>query len=384
MSRASWLAVLAGSAIVVSHYYPVRRSLKKYCLQYRKRLWLTGCLLIACLLIALTGTYLFKKDSADGRLLTWKIALQTAVKHPFGVGLGNFPGAYGTEQAAYFASGIASETEEYVAGNPEYGFNEYLQIAVESGIIAFLLFIGIIVLAVRNKIKTKDWGGLGAFVALLVFAFFSYPFSVLPFPLVFAFLLASGWKPADEVDSQPGKLRSIVLAFTCLFVTACCLWKQYPVYRAYKEWKTGEVYFRMGLFQEAASAYESLYPCLHDQIRFLFEYAQSLSKAEQPEESNRILRRALQISCDPMLYNILGKNHQAMKQYEQAEACFIQSTRLVPSRLYPWYLLCKLYAEMGLSHRLRETAAVVRTKEPKVQSQAIREMREEVESLLRN
>ena len=68
----------------------------------------------------------------------------------------HFPSAYGDVQAAYFASGNASETEKYVAGNPEYGFNEYLQIAIESGIIGLLLF----------------------------FTFFSYPFSVLPFRLL--------------------------------------------------------------------------------------------------------------------------------------------------------------------------------------------------------
>jgi hypothetical protein len=53
----------------------------------------------------------------------------------------------------------------------------------------------------------------------------------------------------------------------------------------------------------------------------------------------------MQISCDPMLYNIIGKNYQAMKQYEKAETVLIKATQLVPSRLYPWYLLTKLYAE---------------------------------------
>jgi tetratricopeptide (TPR) repeat protein len=225
---------------------------------------------------------------------------------------------------------------------------------------------------------------LGAFVALLVFAFFSYPFSVLPFSIVFTFLLASGRWSEDEACPVQTSRRPILWAFTCLLLTAGCLWKQYPVYRAYRGWKTAQVYYYAGLYKDTAENYLSLYPYLNDQIRFLFEYAQSLSKSEQPEESNRILRRAVQISCDPMLYNIMGKNHQAMKQYDKAEACFIQSTRLVPSRLYPWYLLCKLYGEMGLKDKVQETAVLVRTKEPKVQSTAVREMREEVERLIKN
>jgi tetratricopeptide (TPR) repeat protein len=124
-----------------------------------------------------------------------------------------------------------------------------------------------------------------------------------------------------------------------------------------------------------------LYPYLNDQIRFLFEYAQCLSKSEQPEKSNAVLLRAVQISCDPMLYNIMGKNYQAMKQYEQAEMALVKATQLVPSRLYPWYLLTKLYVEMGWDEKAAETAKIVLTKEPKVQSPAVREMREEVGKL---
>jgi O-antigen ligase len=386
MSRASWLAVLAGSAVVVGGYCVRRFALKTYYLKYKRMIWMIGCMLVLLLSAALTGMYFLKKDSADGRILTWKISLQTIVRHPFGTGLGNFPGAYGETQAAYFAAGKGSETEQSVAGNPEYGFNEYLQITVESGIVAFLLFTGIIILAIRDKIKAKDWGILGSLVALLVFAGFSYPFNGLPFLIVFVFLLASSqWNRDDtcRVDNRGclNNMRSILLAVACLLATACCLWKQYPAYQACKQWKTDQISYNAGLFKETTGHYGKLYPYLNDQIHFLFEYAQCLSKSGQPAESNAVLQRAMQISCDPMLYNVMGKNYQEMKQYEQAEAAFIRATQLVPSRLYPWYLLTKLYDEMGMKNKVYETAAIVLTKEPKVQSPAINEMREEVERL---
>jgi tetratricopeptide (TPR) repeat protein len=400
MSRASWIAFIAGSAVVIYKKYPLFfRGLRVKPAMTKRLKRAMGIIAVLFLLSAFTGMYFLKKDSADGRMLTWKVSLQLITKHPFGVGLGNFPGAYGEEQAAYFASGKASETEEYVAGNPEYGFNEYLQIAVESGIIAFLLFAGIIVLSVRNKIKAKDWGTLGALAALLVFAGFSYPFSVLPFPIVLTFLLAVGQWNADEADNRgflnkyppkgkirvnppnPCYLRSIVLALCCLLITISCLYRQYPVYQSYKQWKNNQIYYHAGLYKDISENYISLYPYLNDQIRFLFEYAQSLSKSGQPEKSNAVLRRAMQISCDPMLYNIMGKNYQALKQYEEAEIVFLKATQLVPSRLYPWYLLTKLYDEMGLKEKVRETADIVLTKEPKVQSPAIREMREEARKL---
>ena len=77
-----------------------------------------------------------KKDSADGRRLMWKIAGRAIAENPWGgCGLGYFGGAFGKAQAAYFATEEATEQEEWVAGSPEYGFNEYLQLGVELGIV---------------------------------------------------------------------------------------------------------------------------------------------------------------------------------------------------------------------------------------------------------
>ena len=76
-----------------------------------------------------------KKDSADGRRLMWKIAGRAIAENPWGgCGLGYFGGAFGKAQAAYFATEEATEQEEWVAGSPEYGFNEYLQLGWNWGL----------------------------------------------------------------------------------------------------------------------------------------------------------------------------------------------------------------------------------------------------------
>ncbi|MDR1338746.1 MAG: hypothetical protein LBK58_01605 [Prevotellaceae bacterium] len=140
----------------------------------------------------------------------------------------------------------------------------------------------------------------------------------------------------------------------------------------------------MGLYRDAAEEYSKQYPYLQDEIRFLFEYAQSLSKSEQYGKSNEIFRQAMQISCDPMLYNIMGRNCQALKQYEQAEQSFTKAINLVPNRLYPHYLLAKLYHEMGLKDKMESEINIVMTKPPKMESMAVKEMREELIQLTMN
>ena len=388
MSRASWLSVIAGSMVVITGQWRKKRLFFK---SGMKSLKVIVFILVLCLMaVSFTGIYYLKKDSADGRFLMWKVSVSALIQHPLGVGLGHFPGAYGEVQVAYFASGKATEAEEYVAGNPEYGFNEFLQIGIESGIASLLLFFGMLVCAFRGLIASMNWGVMGALGALLVFGCFSYPFSVLPFLVVFVFLLAMSSVNSVQITQiqrigTDKKIRSICVigvSAVCTIVAAFCLWKQYPVYQAYKQWKQYRIFYGMEMYKETAQSYKPLYPYLNDQIQFLFEYGRSLSILEQPEKSNEVLRHAMQISCDPMLYNIMGKNYQALQSYDLAEASLRKASLIVPNRIYPYYLLMQLYEETGNEEKAKATAQIVLTKEPKVQSTAVNEMREEAKKTI--
>ena len=83
-----------------------------------------------------------------------------------------------------------------------------------------------------------------------------------------------------------------------------------------------------------------------------------------------------------MLYNIMGKNFHALKQYDKAEQCFVKSTNVVPNRIYPYYLMALMYVDAGETEKAKAMAQIVLTKEPKVQSTAVKEMRQEMKKLL--
>ena len=68
-----------------------------------------------------------------------------------------------------------------------------------------------------------------------------------------------------------------------------------------------------------------------------------------------------------------------------AEHWFIRSTHRLPNRIYPYYLLAKLYAEhpdVFSKEKLEWAVRMVLEKEAKVESTAIRQMREEVKKML--
>jgi tetratricopeptide (TPR) repeat protein len=391
MSRAAWIAALVGCGFVLSQYYLQKKHVKDYLIRQRKIVILFLCISVVLLACGAVGIYQLKKNSADGRALIWKTTMKMIPKHPMGVGLGQFPAAYGKEQAVYFATGNASAQEELVAGNPDYAFNEYLQIIAEFGVVAALIIFATFILLIYMGIKRKAIAETGGLISLLVFASMSYPFNLLPFLIVLVFLMASILTQKQAVRAKGFTEKSIVLPWqavlmllTAAVIILCAtLYQRYPTYNAYKEWNNLKMLGSADAYPEMKNDYEKLYPYLSDQIPFLFEYAQCLSKAGEYEKSNHVLEQAIKISCDPMLYNVMGKNYQSLKNYQLSEQNFLLASRIVPSRIYPYYLLANLYAESGNTQQAMFMAQKVLKKEPKVQSTAVNEMREKMRVLIK-
>lgn len=210
MSRAAWLAASVGTGIVLTTHYQMGSRLWQYILLHRKRSGLYAVTVCSLLILIGAGIYLLKKDSADGRLLIWKVTARVISGHPLtGVGHGNFAGAYGQAQAVYFAQGTASPQEEYVAGCPEYAFNEFLQIAAEYGMGGLLLFAAIVIRAFRNACVNSRTGITGSLAAFLTFACFSYPLRIWQSGVLFTILL---------IVALAGPEKKAVLLVAALFL----------------------------------------------------------------------------------------------------------------------------------------------------------------------
>ena len=378
MSRTAWLAVSVGAAYVVLMHESKRVA--ACWKRYRKRfIFLSGIALIG-LAIAASAAYGMKKDSADGRLLMWKVAVRAVMERPLtGCGWNQVAGAYGQAQEDYFASGQTIPSEEWVAGAPEYVFNEYLQMALAWGIPVLLL--GLLVVAVAGYMghRNKAYGLCGALLSLAVFAFASYP---LQFPefVVTGLLLVAACATSGLNAWKKYAIGVWGLAVAGCAVYACNYWERRA---ATDRWEEVRSFYYMENYAEALEAYALLYESLVWNPRYLFEYGHALHKEGRYEESSGVMKEAMKHSSDAMILNILGKNCQALGQYEEAEEWYIRSTHRLPNRLYPYYLLAKLYAEPKFFHleKCRETIEKVLQWNPKVPSEAIEEMKRELETL---
>jgi O-antigen ligase len=395
LSRTAWIAAIVGClAVLVIN----TRFIRRLCIFWKRRkkqVIFYSVILLLILSIGLYGIYKLKKDSADGRLFLWKITALAIRESPVkGVGFGGFPAAYADAQMKYFKNGKATATEKLVAGSPEYAFNEYLQLFLEQGLFGIILFLLLTFLIIKEGIKNKQTGAAGSFIALSVFAFASYPYQLWEFPIIWVLLGTICVTSVKETSGQSmhppflksknSRTRLPVLGIVCLLSVVCAM-RQKPYYSAKKEWKKVQSLYTVKAYESITGDYTGLYPILNYEPKFVFEYAVALNGTGQYEMADRVLSRGLQLSCDPMFYNVKGRNYHEMKKYKEAEECYIRSTYLLPERIYPYYLLTKLYADSAYYHpeQMLLSAKAVLEKEPKVHSMAIKEMRMEVNKILK-
>ena len=377
MSRSAWLAAGVSCLCVYAWHMDWTDKFRLLWQQQRQRVVMVVVGGFCVLLLAGYLLFVLKPDSARGRLFMWKITCRAIAEKPLtGYGIHNFAAAYGNAQETYFAAGDYEPWEERVAGSPEYAFNEYLQAAVELGIPLAVCLLVVVVLCLYRGVRKGRYGICGAILSLMIFSFSSYPLQLPVFIVTFGGLLVACLSGAD-------RWQWLGVAVSVGIIGGFRLKNDLQVEQACREWMNARVLYNAGAYQSAEKEYGRLYPLLRDRASFLFEYGHGLHKQQQFSKSNRILKEALLRSCDPMILNVIGKNYQQMGDCLSAEDWFIRSTHRLPGRIYPYYLLAKLYAELSFRQpdKFEKMKRMVLTKEPKVQSTAIRQMREEVKRM---
>ena len=127
--------------------------------------------------VAAVRMYQMKRDSADGRLLVWKVSASMIAEHPMGCGYGLFPKHYNLQQAEYFHEGHGTETERRNASFVYMAYNDFLEHGVEGGVIGMLFLAGFYAMTITRAKKTPSLtgrAGVGLFSAFAVMSLVNF------------------------------------------------------------------------------------------------------------------------------------------------------------------------------------------------------------------
>jgi O-antigen ligase len=397
--RGAWLAVTVGTG---------------FCLVYKYRLWvklrelfitkwrmLAGAFIALLLFsVVMVGLYRLKPDSAYGRLLIWKVTLGMIADAPvFGIGFDRFRVDYGNVQAAYFESGRGNAREERVAGNVHHAHNEILQSLAEGGTIGVLVHIfGLLILfrgiRQRNITRKNDEDetrnvffvpGCASVIALFISSFFSFPLQILQTQvnalcLLLLLSLVGKYESVFNLNLGHSRRRQFALLLTVtMFLAALSL---FDSSQAYGRWNDALAKAQTEDYEGAVIQYELLKDHFAHEGKFLFMFGATLGLAGEPGRAISLLEEAKKRFNDPNLWVALGQNYEVVGEYASAERHYAHAANIVPHKLYPQYLLAKLYQKTGKqedAHRLAEE--IVRAEE-KTGTAAAREMKAEMRAYL--
>ena len=400
-SRAAWVAFAVAAILLFAWRYKddIGVILRKG--KISKTILTTAGVL---LLIAITGWGIFKiysinNDSANGRLLVWKVTGTIIKENPVtGVGFDRFKAEYMNAQAKYFQD-HHQPAEILLADNTYYAFNELLQTFAEQGLVGLLLIGSVVFACMRIKSREEDLSlkviCYAIIAAVILFGLFSYPMQILPIRIILVTALALLAKQDTNkiitiavfsgTSSKAAMITGrLVVMLAGIALSAWLFTGATRIGSAYMQWQQALTGYRSGLYKESIPAFEAAWPVLKNEGDFLMQYGKALSMAEQYTAAKKILLQSKSYLNTSITETTMGDVCVALQQFDEAEAAYKQAALMIPSRVYPDYLLAKLYHRNHQPEKAKVKAREVLAKNVKVQSAAVEEIKEEMKRILDN
>ena len=363
-SRASWLSFAIG---ILTFFSPliIKHLPKSIIIR-------TGSLLILICLCTylISGLYSYKKDSADGRILIWKISLEMVKDKPIlGYGFDGFRKNYMNYQAAYLQEKQLPETINNLADDNHHAFNEFLRIIIEQGIIGviilfiFLTTIGYTIYKYKLYIDTVSRTIISCLTALLFFSFFSYPLSTFHISALIVILLAGLACSSQDTPIWKLQIRSIslIIPYSIIFFISSVYLFSYS--KANSDWLNTlkGVYTNDNILEEARKK-------LSGNPYFLSTYGKYLNKKKRYSKAASILSQS--IKEYPSYYTVmeLGISYKAQKKYTEAMHCFYKAMHMIPHKIKPLYFMMELYYDQKDYKSAIQLSNRILCKQPKIRS----------------
>jgi O-antigen polymerase len=385
-SRASWLAAVVALLFLLGVKYKPAVALS--------RKMKAALLVLLFGVVVVTGWFLYhyKLSSAQGRVAIWRTGMAMITDNPVtGTGFNQFQYTYPAYQARFYNENALDGETMHVIDKVDYVFNDYLQLLIENGMVGFLLFLAVIFFmfySLKRNISGKPYlpGMYAAIIAVLVSAAFSYSFEMVS--LLAVFLLFAAFVSAATKPALPIHIKSIVARMViALPMAVCAMFVCITTVREYQlkqKWLYASYLMKAENYNNAITLYKEVSVGIPYEKTVLLEYGKCLLLAEKYREGVAVLEEAARYMADPFLSINLAEGYAAQQQYGEAEKQLLRSISMLPNRIYPRYLLAKLYLQQGDTLKASRYAEKTLHLPVKVYSQAIMQMLSELNNIKKN
>lgn len=332
------------------------------------------CFLLLLPLVAIL--YLLRPESANGRMLIYKILISNILDVPItGYGIHGFREKYMAFQAEYFRNNCGS-SYSMLADNVLFPFNEYLHLYMCFG------FLGLLTLLLMGILLYKgycQYSGnvkfivLTSIMSICLIGLFSYPFS---YPYVYLIIIIGyGILFKNHIKA---KVKRVIVSFSPLFlitIGVVTINYSYGYIHAVRQWRNAYEEHNLSLYLKANET-------LKANPYFLYNYSSILFDLGFITESYEVAMSCKQLMVSYNLELLLGEINQKKGDYLLAEKHFNNAKYMCPCRFMPLYLLMRLYCECGEKDREISMALEIIEKPIKVKSIEVSKIRLRAKSII--
>ncbi|WP_294592544.1 O-antigen ligase family protein [uncultured Rikenella sp.] len=270
----------------------------------------------AIFVLGFFALYRYKKESADGRLLIWRVSADVISQKPgIGHGVGTFPERYMFAQADYFARNPESRFVA-VADQVSVPFNEWIGIVCEQGVVGGVLALLLFGAALCGRATESQRQGRVLLVGLGVFSLFSYPLTFPAFGLLLGAILAR----CANRPAVSGRRVALRVALPVALSVAI----------------GGGI--ALSAIDRVGRTDRSRYVCLQEVSARMRDFS--------PSDLPWLDRQARRLPI-AAFYTDLGDRWLAADSVERAEHYYRQAVRMIPGRLRPYDGLFRACLRMG-------------------------------------
>lgn len=340
------------SSVIYLLSYPIKNSK-----------WKKGFLSISWLIIsAVIFSFVFKQQSASGRMLIWKISLLNSDKYaPSGVKNSSFKANYLEWQSDYFKKGNYTENELYLAGDTYYAFNEPLQFLIEYGIAPFLILF---IMFIFTFMKLESDGSELFYIVLAFSSSVFYTFHVNAINLLVMCVSASVKCPdLIKINMSICKYGYPLIKLTVVSIIIGVVFFSIQTISTNNCWQQAR-YIKPFDESRSLEKYESVANKLNENGEFMLEFAVQLTSILNYQKALFLTKKSMTFITTQSSFLNLGICCDSLG-YIDAERYYIQAKYAIPSRDIPRYCLFNFYLRRKDSSSARLEAQSLLAIKPK-------------------
>lgn len=373
-------------AIVLNSRYNFLQKIKSISL--KKQFGYYSIFLLITIPLALFA-YKAKQNSADGRKLIWKTSANMFMQNPItGIGYGNFEHDYNLQQAKYFEEGNGTAQEINNASFVNMAYNEFLQNAVEGGVIALGLFTAFLtILFISSKEQKKQspptaelaFSGVAAFTTMSILNF-----TVQAIPAMCLFLIYTSTICAKTTKiniSMPTFLKPsisilLILAGSVIFST------QNSLAKSFAKTKKAITLSNNGDNLKAMKILMPLSTKMKNSETYWITYGKVLYNQKLYLQALEKFKIASILTSSPSLFMQVGNCYFKLQQFDSAISACTIAKNIAPNRIKPNYALMKIYERMNDTVNIIKTANEIIALQPKGKSKEAETYKAEANKIL--